>query len=231
MSGRVYKYSTWQSLEEVWRVGTEVAQVFITGIPTGAIYALVSVGITLVFGITRIVNFAHGAVMAVGAYVVYLMASAGGSGVRFWIALICAGAVAGGISFAIERGIFRFTLSKPINGFIVSLGIILIIENLLTFKFGPDTKYVPAISSQNWNIGTILVPESNVIIVGLALILFGVLYVILNHTRPGIALRAASVDQEMLSMLGVPVRRLVTVVFVIGGVLAGIAGGLVATAV
>ena len=206
---------------------SEILQIAVNGLSQGAVYALVAVGITLVFGLTRIVNFAHGAMMAVGAYVVYEVARGGGA--RFWFGLVCAIVIVGVLSLVLERTMFRFTISNPINGFIVSLGLILVLENALALMFSENTLSVIPATYKVYSLGGARIPVQSILIVAVTIVVFVALYLVVNRTRLGIALRAASADREMLSMLGMPVERLIAIVFVVGGMLAGVAGGLVAT--
>jgi branched-chain amino acid transport system permease protein len=204
-----------------------IAQKVVSSVSVGSIYALVSVGVTLVFGLTRIVNFAHGSLMTVGAYIVVSMSPQGGA--SFWLAFVAAAAGVGLVSFALERLVFRRTIANPINGFIVSLGLILVIENLLAYKYGTNSQFVQPINKTVWNIGHTRVPVNSVITVIVTLALFAALHIILTRTSVGMALRAASADREMVMILGRPVERLFGVVFVVGGILAGVAGALLVT--
>jgi branched-chain amino acid transport system permease protein len=204
-----------------------IAQIVVSSVSAGSIYALVSVGITLVFGLTRIVNFAHGCLMTIGAYIVLSMSPEGGA--NFWPGLITAAAGVGLVSFVLERLVFRKTIANPINGFIVSLGLILVIENLLAYQYGTNPQFVQPIAKTVWTVGQTRIPVDSVITVIVTLALFAALHLVLTRTRTGLALRAASADREMVMMLGRPAERLFSVVFVVGGVLAGVAGALLVT--
>jgi branched-chain amino acid transport system permease protein len=203
---------------------SDILQVLVSGITNGAVYALVAAGLTLVFGLTKIVNFAHSSLMIIGAYVVVVVSPGGGG--RFLLGLVAAGAVVGALSFALERSLFRFTIKSPLNGFIVSLGLILIIENLLASHFSSNPRFAEPFIGHIWSVDGAKISADNVVTVGLTFALFLLLRFILTRTRVGLALRAASVDREMVSILGFPAGRLSVVVFVVGGVLAGCAGAL-----
>jgi branched-chain amino acid transport system permease protein len=206
-----------------------VGQQALNGLSLAAVYALITVGITLVFGLTRIVNFAHGDLMALGCYATYLVAR--GGGLSFVVGLLAAVVVVGAISLALERGLFRFTLSTPISGFIVSLGLILIIENGLVARFSDTPLSVQPAVNALWTVAGVTIWSERLLVIGVAVIVFGLLYLVLTRTRVGLALQGASVDREMVALLGIPVGRLIAGVFVLSGILAGVAGALISTVV
>lgn len=190
-----------------------------------SIYAVLALGISLVFGLTGLINFAHGELMAVGGFVSYAVAASGGLG--FVPALLLAMLVVGLLSVGLERAVFRPTLSRPINGFLVSLGLILIIQNALLQVWGSTPKLLEPATAAQLSIGDVRVSAQAVITVLVAVVAVGALMWMLERTRFGLMLRAAAVDRETASHLGVNVRRTVVLVFLISGALAGIGGVLV----
>ena len=205
---------------------TTFAQQVFNGLSTASIYALIAVGITLTFGLTRLVNFAHGEIVAVGAYAVFFLAPKGGA--SFIVGLIGAVLVTGVLSFVLERGLFRFTLDTPVNGFLVSLGLILIIQNALVAKWTINPKHADPFLSTIWEIGGVRIGAIRVIVIIVTVATFALLSWVFTHTWFGMAARAASMDREMLSLTGVPVARVITSTFVLGGMLAGLAGAFIA---
>ncbi len=207
--------------------GTAFLQQVFYGLSLASIYALVASGITVTYGLTRLVNFAHGEIVAIGAYTVLVVAPKGGG--QFVLGLIAAIAVTAVVSLVLERGLFRWTIDDEIKGFLVSLGLIYIIENLFTAKWTINAQYVAPAVSHVWQAGGVRLSVERVIVIGAAAAVFGILWWVVNRTWYGMAARAAAMDREMLALTGVPVRRILTGAFVVGGALAGFAGAFFAT--
>lgn len=204
---------------------TFVQQLF-NGLSQASIYALVAAGVTVVFGLTRLVNFAHGEIVAIGAYTVFVLSPDGGGG--FLIGLLGALLVTGIVSFVLERGLFQFTIEKPVNGFLVSLGLILVIQNALIWQYTVLPKHVEPAFTVVWTVGDVRISAMRVLVIVVTLVTFAVLAFITSRSWYGMAARAAAMDREMLGMTGVPVRRVITGTFVVGGMLGGLAGAFIA---
>lgn len=197
------------------------------GLSVASIYMLVAVGVTLVFGVTGLVNFAHGELMMVGAYVAFFVAPAGGASSLGGIA---AGMLAVGVlAWALERGIFRHTFSRPVNGFLVSLGLILVLQNALIEIWSINPQQMQGTFDGIFRLGGVRISAQRLFVILVTVALFVALYLLMTRTRWGLAMRAAAVDPEVTASMGIPVPRVVTAVFVLGGLLAGVAGTLLAT--
>jgi len=207
--------------------GWTFLQQLFNGLSVASIYMLVGVGITLVFGLTGIVNFAHGEIMMLGAYALLVVAPDGGP--MFIVGLVAAVTFVCLVSYAMERGLFRFTLKRPINGFLVSLGLILALQNGLIEYWGTDQQNVVAPFERVWQMGGTRISAERLFIIGITAVIFVTFSLFLAHTRVGTALRASAMDRETASLMAVPVPRLITLTFVIGGALAAIGGVLLAT--
>ena len=203
-----------------------------SGLSVGMFLFLVAVGMSLIFGVTRIVNLAHGSFYMVGAYVmVTLVEVLPANPLRFWIALAVAP-----IGVALLGGIIEVVLLRRIYGrdplmqLIVTFGLILIIGTLVLIVWGPDNKSVPRPDTLA---GSVRVfgqpfPSYYLMVLGLAPTVTVALWFIFYKTRWGMLIRAATVDREMLGALGVDVSKLYTQVFVFGSWLAGLGGALAA---
>jgi branched-chain amino acid transport system permease protein len=196
------------------------------GLSIASIYALVAAGITLVFGLTRLVNFAHGELMILGAYAALLVAAGGALGLL--AGLVVAVLVVGAACFVIERGLFRFTLEKPINGFLVSLGLIIVLQNVFVMLWGTSPQSLPPVSSSVLTFGEVALSAQRLFVIAATGAAFLALFLFLNRSRVGLAMRAAAMDRETAGLMAVPVPRLITMTFVLGGVLAAFAGVLLA---
>jgi branched-chain amino acid transport system permease protein len=191
-----------------------------------SIYCILALGISLVFGLTGLINFAHGELMAVGAFVTYVVAASGG--LNYLLALVLAMAVVGALSVGLERTVFRPTLKRPINGFLISLGLILILQNGMLSVFGGTPKLLEPAVTGNLTVAGTRISAQAILTVAIAVACMFALLWMLERTRFGMMLRAAAVDRETASHMGVNVSRTVVVVFLISGALAGVAGVLIA---
>lgn len=197
------------------------------GIASGSIYALIAVGITLVYGLSRIIHFAVGELVMFGAFASLEIFAATGS---YTLALLGAIIVMAGIGFLTERAVFRFTLTTPLTGFIVSLGLILVFQGLAVLVWGPNTHYVLPPLQGSWDLGSFIVIKQTLLNLGITVAALGVCYYALAYTKYGKALRAVSDDSAAAALMGIPVRLVIASAFVAGTALAGAAGWLVLSA-
>ena len=232
-------------LLEFLRPGT-VAEVVLRGLSKAAIYVMIAAGLTLIFGLLGVLNFAHGALTMIGAYLgglVMVLAVANGTGpwarlALFFVALAVVFGLLSAFGGAIEIGLIRPLYDRPpIYQILLTFGVTLVLEELARIVVGfyglqPLAEWqaalgtIPAFLETNQSLGPVSVR-------GLALfeILLGVLTVaaiwgFLTQTRYGLFIRAGSEDSEMAEALGIDVRRVFTVVFALGAGIAGVAGTL-----
>lgn len=202
-----------------------VGEVIFNTIVSACVYALVAVGISIVFGLTGLVNFAQGAMMMFGAYVAYAVTSHGGW--SFSIVIIVATLAVVLLSVALTPAFLK-TISRPVNGFIISLGLIAILENGITRVAGADPVTIQPAFTRNWTLGGVTISQQDVLTIAIAVAVFCALAFVLKRTRAGLALRASADDREMAGLLGVPIWKMVIATFVVGGALAGLGGAMVA---
>ena len=200
-----------------------VSQLF-NGLASGALLALISSGLTIIYGTLGVLNLAHGAMFMLGGYAGYVAFQATGS---FVVAVIAAAlflVVVGGI---FELGIIRHFYDRPPEDqLLVTFGIGIVVVELVRFAFGSLSKTVPPPS---WAAGVtpmgfLIYPTYRIIVAGIAAAALGALYVILYRTRLGMIVRAGIEDSAMVGMLGINVYRVFMVVFGVGAMAAGFAG-------
>ena len=204
-------------------------QQVVLGLSIASVIALIAIGITLIFGLTGIVNFAQGEMLMIGGYVVWFVIVELGLGGGFhWylLGLVLAIAFVGGLGFVLERGLFRFTLQEPINGFIVSIGLIFILQHVVAGIWNSDAVDIPRPLNTVWDVGDVRVLATRVFIIGSTLVLFGLTFYVIQRTRWGRALRAIAADRDTAALMGIPVRLYVTGIFVVGSAIAGLGGAL-----
>lgn len=190
--------------------------------------ALVAVGLVLIFGVMRIVNFAHGELYMVGAFSVYYVFVE--QSAPFLLGIAVAIIVVAGIGLGMERGLFRPMRNNPLGGLILSIGMLLILQSLAVLQFGVRAKDMPNIleGSLELGVGNVQLAYERALVIAAALVLLVLLYLFLRHTRLGWALRACAQDPEAAQLQGISVNRTAQIAVGIGAALAGVAGGLMA---
>jgi len=206
-----------------------------SGLSVGMFLFLVSVGMSLIFGVTRIVNLAHGSLYMVGAYLmVTLVEVLPDRPWSFWLALLLAPLGVAALGGLIEMGLLRRIYGRdPLMQLILTFGLILVIGTLVLLAWGPDNKSVsrPEALAGSVQIFGQPFPSYYLLVLALAPAVAVGLWLIFYRTRWGMLIRAATVDREMLGALGVNVAGLYTQVFVFGSWLAGLGGALAAPTV
>ncbi|MFC4549097.1 MULTISPECIES: branched-chain amino acid ABC transporter permease [Halorussus] len=221
-----------------------LASVFVDGLSKAAIYVMIAGGLTLIFGLMGVLNFAHGSLTMIGAYLGGLLmvtAVGGGSGpvtrlLLFFVALAATFAVLAGLGGAMEVGLIRRLYDRPpIYQILLTFGLTLILDELvrivvLFYGLQPTSDWQaalgtkPAFLSQSVEIGGLSVAGLDLFEIALGALTVAALWAFLTRTRYGLIIRAGSEDAEMTEALGIDVRRVFTVVFALGAGVAGAAG-------
>lgn len=214
---------------------SEFIQHLINGISMGAIYALIALGYTMVYGILQFINFAHADIYMVGAFVAYYAArflQLGEHPHWSWLFVILglstlACAVLG---FTIEKLAYRPLRKSPkLNILITAIGVSLLLEYAGQIIFGVDPKVFPSLLSESvlFTIGKIDVMSLDVIILTISVFSMIVLHRLVYHSKLGKAMRAVSQNSTVAAMLGIPIDRVISFTFIVGSSLAGVASVLV----
>ena len=214
------------------------AQNLLNGISIGAFYALVALGYTMVYGVLKMINFAHGDLFMWGAYVGYTLlsgAAALGLGLSPWtivpvLLLVMATLAMGGV--LLERVAYRPLRSAGrLPPVISALGAAFVLECLARNLYGASYKTFPDAVALNGGLrlaGQVTLGLTQLIVLIASLLLMALLYLFIHHTRIGTAMRAVSLDHDTSRLMGIPVDRVITWVFLIGPALGGAAGVMVA---
>ena len=202
----------------------------IAGLGTGAVLFLVSAGLTLVFGALRVVNFAHGSMTMLGAFVgISLIPAIGFGNATFWIVLILAGLIIAAGGLFMEVLFFRPIYNRPLLAqLLVTFAFVLIIAGVQREVWGAPTRQVTAPPFVQGGVDILggAIPKYNFFFIAVAVAVGVALWALLYRTGLGRMIRAAVSDPTLLGLSGVNVRRLFTGVFVISAFLAGFAGAL-----
>ena len=207
---------------------------FVNGLSLGSIYALIALGYTMVYGIVKLINFAHGDVMMVGAYTGYfILRRTSATPAGLLLAFLGAMTVCALLSLLIERCAYRPLRNAPrLNSLITAIAVELILQNTMRVLpfVGPNPRQFPTMETKFFSLGIVQVSNVQVIVIVLSAVLMVVLNYIIRRTKTGRAMRAVSFDMGAASLMGVNVNRTIAITFVIGSVLAGAGGVLYATA-
>jgi branched-chain amino acid transport system permease protein len=201
---------------------TEAAYFVIDVLSLGSLYALMALGLVLVYGILRLVNFAYGELIMVAGYTLYLL---DGSPLPWLVMALVAIVAAVLASVLTERVAFRPVREKSLTAMLItSFAVSTLFQNAALLLISPRARVVPLpdLFTQNFVIGGVLIQVRDVLAVGVSLAMLALFNLLLNRTVLGIALRAAADNFRMTRMLGVPANLVISVAFAISGLLAGV---------
>lgn len=197
-------------------------EILIFGAVTSAIYALLAVGFTLIFGVARILNLAHGSFYALGAYGAYVLT--GIVKLPLALAALIAIAVVALFGVVVERTLIRPMRKSQLAVLMISLAVALIVEQVLFLVFGSEYRNVPAFVETKFTIGGVDVAGQRILALVVAACAIGALYLFIQRTRLGSAILAISQDAEAAQYMGIPSDRIFSVVMAISAALAALAG-------
>jgi branched-chain amino acid transport system permease protein len=210
---------------------SEFLQLVVAGLTTGSFYALIALGYTMVYGIVRLINFAHGDIFMVGAFIGWTLLSILAAshlpwGIALFIAALLSMAITGGLGVFVERFAYQPLLSAPpLSILITALGVSLALENGILLLFGPGFKTYPhLISMAGFSVGGAQISHIQIGIIVLSFLLMAALYLFVHHTFIGTAMRALAVDRDAARLMGINVERVIQITFFLGSALAAAAG-------
>jgi branched-chain amino acid transport system permease protein len=183
----------------------------------------VASGFTLIFGLLRIVNLAHGALYLFGGYVGYSIATKSGS---FVLGGLCAMAAIATIGFVLDQGLLRFVRGNELRQVLLTLGVAFVLNDLALVIWGGDsfTVPIPLVLRGGSRVLGVFYPTYRLFVLVTGMIVFAALWLLLNHTRLGALIRAGVDDAEMVEASGVNIRRVFLITFLLGSALAGLGG-------
>ena len=202
---------------------------FVTGLASACSLFLVASGLSIIFGVTRIVNFAHGAFYMLGAYVGFTLTDRLSGAVGFWGAIVLAAIVVGAIGTLIEIVLLRRIYDAPeLFQLLATFGVTLAVEDLVLLIWGPNELLGPRAPGFKGAIDLFgrMFPSYDMLLIALGALVLGGLWLLFRRTTWGVLVRAATQDREMVAALGVNQKWLFTSVFALGVFLAGLGGAL-----
>jgi len=196
------------------------------GIVTGMILALVASGLTLIFGIMDVVNFAHGELFMLGAYIGVIVLTATGS---FWLALVLASLIVAILGAAMQIVTLRPLIGRdPLTTILATFGLSLILQNYVLWQFGPVARKINEPITAHFNLFYLEYPWYRLLIALLSAFIIGGFYLFLKFGKYGVWIRATTQDRVMAQAMGIPVPWVYTGVFAIGAGMAAASGVLFA---
>lgn len=238
-----------QQAVEWHRTKVDFAGTLFRGLSLGSILLVAALGLAITFGLMRVINMAHGELIAVGAYTTYLTQAFFGSGMTlpcfglslpvpglqlagssreaYFIAALPASFLAAAtVGLVLERGIIRFLYRRPLESLLATWGLSLVLQQALRLIFGPNNVQVssPSYLSGNWLVGDVILGWNRVFVIGFALLIVLGMGLVLTRSSLGLLIRASMQNRTMAACLGVRTERVNALTFALGSGLAGLAG-------
>jgi branched-chain amino acid transport system permease protein len=200
-----------------------IAQQALNGLSEAAVFFLLASGLTLVFGLMRIVNMAHGAFYIVGAYVGIVVSALTGN---LLVALVAAAATVAVLALVVELGLLRWVRGQELPELLLTIGVAFVVADVCLWIFGgnPENLSARAMPSGGFPIGTASFPWFKVLVMGVAVVIGVALAIVQNKTRIGAIVRAGVDDREVISAMGINIRWVFTGMFIVGAALASVGG-------
>jgi len=208
----------------------------VAGLAMGMIVFIMASGLTLVFGLMDVLNFGHGAFIALGAFIATTVLGAmggyittpalGANLLAIFAAMLVAMALAGAVGFAFERVIVRPVYGQHLFQILITLGATIVLEELIRIAWGPNDQVmpVPVTFKGSWDVADVVILRFPVIAIGLGVAVYAGMWWLLHRTRVGLIVRAGVENNEMVQVMGHDIRRYFTAVFAAGSGLAGVGG-------
>lgn len=200
-------------------------QQLINGLSVGSVYALIALGYTMVYGIIKLINFAHGDIYMIGAFVSYFMFL--NLGLNIFVTLALTMLVTAILGVIIEKVAYKPLRNSPrITALITAIAVSYLLQNIMIYVVGPEAKSFPQIiQNKHYTIGSVSISQMEILLLGTSLVLMVLLQFIVQKTKMGKAMRAVSIDSKAAELMGINPNTIISFTFLLGSALAG-AGGL-----
>jgi len=203
-----------------------VVQILVYGAVISAIYAMLAVGFTLIFGVARILNLAHGSFYALGAYAVYVLTAE--ARLQLWLAAILAVLFVAAFGILVERVLVRPLRRSMLAVLLITLAVALMVEQVLLLIFGSEARNVPSFVSTSYHFAGVDIGGQRLLALTVGIVLLAALWLFMQHTKLGTAILAVSQDAEAAQYMGIPSDQIYSIVMGLSAGIAAAAGVLVA---
>ena len=203
----------------------------INGLSLGSIYAIIAIGYTMVYGIAKMLNFAHGDVIMIGGYLSFMVITNWKLGVPLGIIAAVIGCML--LGMAVERIAYRplRKAASPLAILITAIGVSYFLQNFALLVFGSNPViYTSVVPFNNVDIGPFRIPGTTIVSIATSIVLVSLLQLFVNKTRRGQAMLACAQDRDAAALMGISINKTITLTFAIGSAMAGIAGVLLCSA-
>ena len=203
-------------------------QTIVNGLIQSGFYALAAIGLVLVFGVMRVVNFAHGELVMVGAYTVWVVHAQ--NAFPYLLTIVLAVILVASIGLAMERFLFRPMTNDPLGGLICSIGVLFVLQVIATYigGEGPSKQVPPPYEGTLVIMDTVRIPYQRLFSIGVSAAALVILWYFLTRTKLGWAMRSVSLDREAATLQGISSTRISMLAIGVGAAMAGLAGALIA---
>jgi len=197
-------------------------QFLINGIALGSLYALIAIGYTIIYGVVQLINFAHGEFFMVAAFMT--MWGVSQYGMQWYAAFPLATLLVIGLALFVDRTVYRPLREQKTSSFIGAISVSFLLQNLFVVLFTSRAKPFPhpAFLDEVIHFGTVALPVVNIFIVGVAIVMFGGLFFLVQYTDMGRAMRAISKDMEVAQLMGVNPNRVIAFAFIVSALFAAV---------
>ncbi|WP_270179730.1 branched-chain amino acid ABC transporter permease [Alkalihalobacillus sp. CinArs1] len=199
----------------------------INGLATGMLIFLLAAGLTLIFGLMDVLNFAHGGLFAWGAYSGVWVYGMTGSFVMAIVGALLTGIILG---YVTERFIIQPVYGNHVQQILITLGLMLVLSEMLKVVFGPNQIVAspPDYLSGSWQLGDVVIIKYRAFIILIGVLVFALVHYVLKNTKIGLTVRAGVMNKEMVQALGINIKKVFMLVFMIGSAMAALGGVLLA---
>jgi branched-chain amino acid transport system permease protein len=214
-------------IARAFQTGLRMTQVIVNGLYLGAQYALIALGLTLIFALMNVLNFAHGQMYVFGGFITYTVY--GQLHLPFVVALACSGVTLAIIGALFERLLFRTVIRRSMRDestMLLAAGTAFFLDAVILLLFGEKQRGVPKIINGVLNVDWLIIPYDKIVVGVIALVLIASFMAYMQFSRPGRAMRALAQDRVAAQLMGVNVDRYSMIGFALGAMLAGVVGGL-----
>ena len=203
-------------------------QLLLNGMATGAIYALVALGLVITYKATEVLNFAHGDVLMASAFVAWALIVE--LSLPFWLAALLTTAFAAVLAWQIDARVMRRIVGQPqFAGVMLTIAVAFMLRGLVSMLFGPESRSYPTPwTQQQTQIGALIVSDLSLVILAAALVLTLLIFIFLTRTALGVSIQASSQNQLAAYLSGIRVKRVTSLVWALAGAISGICGLLLA---
>ncbi|MBQ4101973.1 MAG: branched-chain amino acid ABC transporter permease [Oscillospiraceae bacterium] len=200
----------------------KLIETLINGLSMGSTYAMIALGYTMVYGIAKMLNFAHGDIIMVGGYMIFVTMSATGNPILGLLAAVVFCVILG---VAIEKVAYKpLRGASPLAVLITAIGVSYLLQSTAQIIFGTASKMVQVADLGNWNIAGLTIPIYTLVTLGCSMVIMTVLTLFVKYTKTGRAMIAVSEDKGAAQLMGINVNKIIMITFAIGSALAAFAG-------